>query len=57
MEVTNMTELLDRLNEINEELDITNNKTVLRNIQLEHQINMMKLQEINENLNNLGGNK
>lgn len=50
-----MTELLERLNEINEELDITNNKTVLRNIQLEHQINMMKLQEINENLKNLGG--
>lgn len=52
-----MTELLDRLNEINKELDETNDKTILRNVQLEHEISMKQLQEINENLKNLGGNK
>lgn len=52
-----MTELLERFNKINKELDITNDKTILRNIQLEHEINLKQLQEVYNNLNNLGGNK
>lgn len=50
-----MTELLERFNKINKELDETNDKTILRNIQLEHEISMKQLQEINNNLKNLGG--
>lgn len=55
MEVINMTELLERFNKINKELNETNDKTILRNVQLEHEISMKQMQEINSNLKNLGG--
>lgn len=48
---------LEKLKKINEELDIFNAKLAHQNDRLEHQINILTLHKINENLKNLGGNK